>query len=251
MDTLTIFRRAVGWRFHNRITIAVTLLQPMLWLVLYSLTAGPAMKLQGIENYTAFLFPGLVVLVSFSACGSGGMLNYMMKADGSFYRILTAPVRRGSIVLGQMLEAVLCSLFEVAVMAVISLFFSVKFPQTPGRLALFLVLAGCGAFLTAGLSYGISLALPNEMIYETAMNALALPVFFLSAALFPASQTQGVLGILIRLNPFTYLIGSMRALMVRGEIHPRETAAVILGFLLLGVLAFRWSAGLLEKETRR
>ena len=37
-------------------------------------------------------------------------MNYMMKADGGFYRILIAPVRRTSIVLGQLLEAVLCTL---------------------------------------------------------------------------------------------------------------------------------------------
>lgn len=37
-------------------------------------------------------------------------MNYMMKADGSFYRILIAPVRRASIVAGQLLEAVLPSM---------------------------------------------------------------------------------------------------------------------------------------------
>lgn len=50
-------------------------------------------------------------------------MNYMMKADGSFYRILIAPVRRSSIVLGQLLEAVLCTFLEVFIMAAISLLF--------------------------------------------------------------------------------------------------------------------------------
>ncbi len=47
------------------------------------------------------------------------------------------------------------------------------------------------AFFMAGLAYGISLLLPNEVIYETAMNAIVPPVFFLSTALFPSDGTSG------------------------------------------------------------
>ena len=112
MSVFTILYRNVKWRFHNSFTIVITILQPVLWLVLYSAVAGQTMKNAGIENYTAFILPGLVVLVSFSACSSG-IMNYVMKSDGSFYRVLTAPVRRSSIVLGQLLEAVLCTFLEV------------------------------------------------------------------------------------------------------------------------------------------
>ena len=65
-------------------------------------------------------------------------MNYMMKADGSFYRILIAPVRRASIVAGQLLEAVLCTFLEVFIMGTISLLFSVEFS------------AGIGALLAPG-----------------------------------------------------------------------------------------------------
>lgn len=47
----------------------------------------------GIQNYTAYILPGLVVLVSFSACSSSGIMNYIMKTEGSFYRILIAPIK--------------------------------------------------------------------------------------------------------------------------------------------------------------
>lgn len=91
MSVFTILYRNVKWRFHNSFTIVITILQPILWLVFYSADAGQTMKNTGIENYTAFILPGLVVLVSFSACSSG-IMNYMMKSDGSFYRVLIAPM---------------------------------------------------------------------------------------------------------------------------------------------------------------
>ena len=83
MSVFTILQRNVKWRFHNSFTIIVTILQPILWLMLYSAVASQTMQGTGISNYTGFILPGLIILVSFSACSSGGIMNYMMKADGS------------------------------------------------------------------------------------------------------------------------------------------------------------------------
>lgn len=75
MSVFTLLYRNIKWRFHNAFTIIITILQPLLWLMLYSSVAGETMKNLAIENYTAFILPGLIVLVSFSACSSGGIFN--------------------------------------------------------------------------------------------------------------------------------------------------------------------------------
>nr|WP_282432882.1 hypothetical protein [Pelotomaculum propionicicum] len=49
-----------------------------------------------------------------------------MKSQGSFYRILIAPVKRSSIVLGQMLEAVLLSFIEIAILFALSMLLSAR-----------------------------------------------------------------------------------------------------------------------------
>ena len=177
MSVCTILYRNIKWRFHNPLTLIITILQPVLWLALYSTVAGQTMKGTGIENYTAFILPGLIVLVSFSVCSSSGIMNYMMKTDGSFYRILIAPVSRVSIVLGQILEAVLCTFLEVAVMAALSLLFSVRVFPNPKGIMMILILIFLTAFFMSGLSYSISLILPNEVVFEMVMNAIVLPVF--------------------------------------------------------------------------
>ena len=90
MSVLTILKKNIKWRFSHAFTIVITILQPILWLVLYGTVAQESMQLSGINNYTAFIFSGLIILVSFSTCGSSGIMNYMMKSNGSFYRILIA-----------------------------------------------------------------------------------------------------------------------------------------------------------------
>lgn len=248
MSVFTILYRNVKWRFHNSFTIVITILQPILWLVLYSAVAGQTMKNTGIENYTAFILPGLVVLVSFSTCSSSGIMNYMMKSDGSFYRVLIAPIKRSSIVLGQLLEAVLCTFLEVGIMGCISLLFHVRLASGITGIFLILILVFLTAFFMAGLAYGISLILPNEVIYETVMNAIVLPVFFLSTALFPADGIRGILKIAININPFTHMINVLRDLILYGTVNTNSTVFVFMLYIFMGSISFIWALHGLKKE---
>lgn len=248
MSVFTILYRNVKWRFHNSFTIIITILQPILWLVLYSAVAGQTMKNTGIENYTAFILPGLVVLVSFSTCSSSGIMNYMMKSDGSFYRVLIAPIRRSSIVLGQLLEAVLCTFLEVGIMVAISLLFSVRIATDITGIFLIFILVFLSAFFMAGLAYGISLILPNEVMYETVMNAIVLPVFFLSTALFPTDGISGVLKVAINVNPFTHVINVLRSLILYGTVKTSNVVFALMLFVLMGSISFIWALHGLKKE---
>jgi ABC-2 type transport system permease protein len=168
-------------------------------------------------------------------------MNYLMKTDGSFYRVLIAPVRRSSIVLGQVLEAVLCTFIEVAIMCIVSLFFSVKIASGFIGGLLIALLIFMTAFFMAGLTYAISLCLPNEVIYETVMNAIVLPVFFLSTALFPADRLSGGLAIAVNLNPFTHVINALRALILQGNIAARDVTLVFLLLAVMCFISFSWA----------
>lgn len=250
MSITTILYRNIKWRFHHAFTIIVTILQPMLWLILYSALAKQAMQSSGITNYTAFLLPGLLILVSFSTCSSSGIMNYMMKADGSFYRILIAPIKRSSIILGQLLEAVLCTFLEIIILCICSLFFGVRIPLDVTGIVLMIIILFFTAFFMASIAYGISLLLPNEMIYETVMNAIVLPIFFLSNALFPSAGIQGLLAFLININPFTHVIQVLRTFMVYGTISWTYIGGVILMILIMDSLGFAWAYHQLQKETK-
>ena len=95
----------------------------------------------------------------------------------------------------------------------------------------------------------ISLILPNEVVYETVMNAIVLPVFFLSTALFPANEIDGVLGTIINLNPFTHVINALRSLILYGYIGCDELFFVIILFTFMAGSSFVWALHRLKKET--
>ena len=249
MSVIPFLWRNLKWRFHNAFTIIITILQPMLWLVLYSAVAGQSMKGMGISNYTAFILPGLVVLVSFGCCSSSGIMNYLMKKDGSFYRVLIAPVKRSSIIMGQLLEAVLCTFLEVGIMFAVSVFFSVHIASGFAGGLIILWIVFLSAFFISGLAYAVSLTLPDEAAYETVMNAVVLPVFFLSTALFPAEPLSGALKAAVSLNPFTHVINALRSLILYGTIEPAALCRVFILLIIMCAVSFCWAYYRLRKET--
>lgn len=246
---LDILWRNMKWRFQNPLSIGITILQPLLWLVIYSAVANQTMQNAGISNYTAFILPGIIVLVTFSACCSGGIINFIMKSSGSFYRVLISPVSRCSIVLGQMFEAILLSLMEVAILFIVALFFSVKVCSGIAGMGLIILLVFMTAFFMSGLTYSISLLLPNEVIYETIMTAIILPVFFLSTALFPSENLSGGLKIAVLLNPFTHIINALRSLILENTISFRNIVPVTLSLTIMCCGSFALSMWRLKKET--
>lgn len=249
MSWIWILWRNIKWRFHNPLTILITILQPMLWLLMYSTVASQTMKGVGMENYTAYILPGLIVLVCFGACSSSGIMNYMMKNEGSFYRILIAPISRSSIVLGQIIEGVCCAFIEISVMCSFSLFLSVQFHMGLLEVVCFVLLMFMSAFFISSLAYAISLKLPNEIVYETVMNAIVLPIFFLSSALFPVDSLSGILKVITTLNPFTHIINNLRELMLTGIVNMNYLLSVCIMLVILDILGCLFAIRNLNNET--
>lgn len=251
MSIFILLWRNMKWRLQNRISIAMTIIIPLIWLLLYSTVAGQTMSGLKGGNYTAFILPGICILTIFSSSGSSGVLNYIMKNCGSFYRIQISPVMRSSIVLGHMLEAVILSLFEITLLFILSLFFSVHIASGIVGLFISFLLLFLTAFFTAGLSYSLSLRLPNEEVFYTVMNTIVLPVFFVSTALFPMEQISGVLRVAVIINPFTYIINSLRCLIFDTSINWSNVLLSAGLFIMLGFFSFILALISLKKDSKQ
>lgn len=249
MGTIYMLCRNIKLRFNNLFTIFITITQPMIWLLLYSTVAKETMKNSGINNYTAFVLPGIIILVIFATSASSGMMNFIMINDRSLQRILISPIDRYSIVFGHVLESVLCSFLEISILIITSLILQVKLPIDFKNILLFVSIIFLSGLLMSFVSYSISLSLDNEMIYETVMNALILPLFFLSSALFPIDMIDGVIKVLININPFTHVINVLRSLILTIPIAQNYIFFVLLMLLILNIVMLLISISKLNKQT--
>ena len=229
--TFFIFQKAlVKWTFGDNGLLLISRMEPT-----------PIIDLTSSKGVYLFAFLMAIAVWLF--------MNYLMKTDGSFYRILIAPVQRSSIVLGQVLEAVCCTFLETIILCFVSLFFSVKIVSGFLGLLVIILLVFLTAFFMAGLTYAISLCLPNEVLYETVMNAIVLPIFFLSTALFPENKLSGELKIAVNLNPFTHVINVLRNIILQGNIVTHDVILAILLLAIMCLISFSWALHRLNKET--
>jgi ABC-2 type transport system permease protein len=242
MQTFYLFWRAVKWRFQNPITIIMTLLQPLIWLVLYSSIFANS----SAGNYTAFILAGILVLVVFASSGNSGVSTYASKTDGSFYRIHIAPVKRSAIVLGHVLDATVLSFIEIGVLLLVAWGMSVRIASGPAGLGLMGLLLLSMVFFMACLSYDLSLILPNENVFFTLMTTIILPVFFVSTALLPLEQIPSSWQKVVNANPFTHVINSLRNLILNPLIDWQLFGLALSMMLGLGVIFFGLSVRRLQ-----
>jgi len=247
MAALSIFWRNVKWRFQNPATILMTLIQPLIWLLLFSTLFGGATPVGG-ENYTAFVLPGILVMTVLFSAGISGISNYALKSAGSFYRIYVSPVKRRSIVLGHILDVEVLALIEIFILMVLSWLLAVQIQSGMVGFLLMIIQLAAAVFFVASLSYALSFAFQDENPFIALVNTLVLPLFFLSPALIPLESVPAAFRVPVAANPFTYLINSLRGLVLNSAVDWTQVMAATGLMLLLSVLSFCLAVRQLEKR---
>ena len=246
MQTYNLFWRSVKWRFQNPVTIIMTLVQPLIWLLLFSTIFSGS---NAEKNYTAFILPGILVMGVLSSSGVSGIANYSLKTGGSFYRIMISPVKRSSIILAHILDAAVLSFTQIAILMGIAFLMSVRIASGISGVLLIAILLFLTAAFVAAVSYSISLTLPDENAFIALINTFTLPLFFVSSALIPFEQLHGGFRIAAVINPFTHVINVLRMLAQRPAIDWNQLFSVVGLLLVLGAISFIIAVHFLNRDS--
>ena len=78
--------------------VAVTLIQPMIWLLLFGALFKSVTQIPGFVggSYIEYLTPGVVIMTAISSAGWSGMAFIDDMRSGVMDRMLASPVRRGA-----------------------------------------------------------------------------------------------------------------------------------------------------------
>jgi len=255
-DTWFQLVRHLRTQFRMRVFVVVNIIQPMIWLLLFSQVFGNIRKVPEIQQigditYLQFFAPGVVVMtVIFGTAFSGfGMLRDMDM--GILSKMLVTPISRLSIVFSRMMSSIVVLTIQViiiflAAMYLVSIYDDGLKVET-GVIGIlmsigFMALLGLGY---AGLSNGLALLFGRAEALMAVMNFLALPTVFLSSAMMPGDALPGWLNTLRHFNPVDYAVVAVRGLVHEGYIWDDlwKSLAVLTawasGGIIFGVLAFR------------
>jgi ABC-2 type transport system permease protein len=213
MDILyTLWLRQVRryWRSGSR--LLGTLGQPILLLLALGYGIGAIYRRAGEGNYLQFLVPGIITQTVLLSGIFWGIIILQDKRFGFLAEMLVAPVSRTKILLGNALGGATISIFQGMIVFLLSIIFGFR-PYSwalVGPAFLVLVLM-CVALTSFGA--GIASMVDDFQGFQGINNLLVMPLFFLSAALYPLNNVPLGLKIITTINPVSYMVDALRYLL--------------------------------------
>lgn len=193
--------------------VAVTLVQPLIWLLLFGELFKSVADLPGFggESYIAYLAPGIVVMSALFSSGWSGMATIEEINRGVTDRLLVSPVRRSALIAGRVAQSAVVIVVQSVVMVGIALAVGASFPGgVLGVIVLILLAALLGSALAA-LSNALGLVTRQEESLIGAVTFLVLPLTFLSTALMREDLLPGWMQTVADLNPVDWAIEAGRS----------------------------------------
>lgn len=231
--TLVITELEVRRLRHDFTEMAARAIQPALWLLLFGEVFTKVRAIStGDVPYLDFMAPGILAQsVLFVAIFYG--ISIIWERDlGIVHKFLVSPTPRGALVLGKALSAGIRSLTQAVIIYVLALLLGVEMNWHPAALLGVVVTVIIGAAMFSTLSLIIASLVKTRERFMGMGQVLTMPLFFASNAIYPIALMPRWLQIISHINPLTYEVDALRALMLA---HGTSTfgAALDLTFLLL------------------
>lgn len=212
LATYSLWRRDVLRFLRQPSRIVGALLTPVIfWFVIGSGLGTSFQSATGEAGFLPYYFPGsLALIVLFTALFSTISI-IEDRQEGFLQGVLASPAPRAAIVMGKALGSMTLALINGAV-------FMLLLPVSglsPGAVDILAAMA-CVALLGLALGgLGIMIAWPMRSTqgFHGIMNAVLMPMWLLSGALFPATGASAWVQALMRLNPLTPAVEILRAFL--------------------------------------
>jgi ABC-2 type transport system permease protein len=236
--------RHTGWMvvrqarnlMREPIWIAMMVIQPMLWLILYGQLFSKVTPLRaGAGSYVEFLTPGIVCMNAFFGGTWAGMAMISDLDRHVIDRFLAAPASRLAIILSQVIRAGITAVLQALILLVVGLALGVR---VHGGFAGWMVVFAASfllAMVFAGFSNGIALLLRREASMIATANFVGLPLMFLSSILVTTALMPGWIRGIARFNPVNWGVDAARNAVVVGGNW--GSAGSHLGYLLAATAA--------------
>lgn len=229
------------WR--SRELAFFTFLLPILFFLILASAYGDE-EIEGADGYL-YLLAGMIGYGATATTFAGlALLLVIRRESGVLKRLRATPLPGWTYVVAVLGSIVFVFFLEaLALVALGRLAFGIALPQNP--YSLFAVLA-LGAVSFAALGVALTTVIRSAEGSSAVVNAIYLPVSFISGAFFSADSFPRILRAVAQVLPLVHLISLVRDVMVYGDHiweHPGAVAMVAAWGVLGAVVAlhgFRW-----------
>jgi ABC-2 type transport system permease protein len=209
---------ALGVLSARRLALTIrsprSLFVPILTPVLFAIVIAPALantiaQPGGRTAYMTFIALATAGLLIPLNCMFSGLGVIVDRQHGALRELLVAPIRRSSIVLGNLLAALATTSLQLGVLLVVSAARGADY-QIGRSVAWFLVAAALLAVVMYALAEIMAVRLPSPEEYIGAVPAVAIVPFFFAGSLFPITSLPHWLGAVAKALPLTHALALFR-----------------------------------------
>ena len=240
-DTLTLARRNLLVWTRVPAYIVFTVIQPVMFVLLFSFVFGGAIPVPG-HTYVEFLMPGIIAqTAAFASFGTAIALAQELK-KGVIDRLRSMPMARSAVLAGRLVADTVRMV--VTILIIVGVGYAVGFSFLNGvvpAVAMVLLATVFGIAICLIAAY-TGLAIGDEESVQAFGLIWLFPLTFVSSAFVPVATMPGWLQAFASNQPVTYVVDTMRALALGGPIEAnllKSIAWLAAIFVVFGPLAVR------------
>ncbi|MCX4548117.1 ABC transporter permease [Streptomyces sp. NBC_01387] len=233
---------------HDRTELYTRAIQPALWLLIFgeTFTRIKAIPTGGIP-YIDYLAPGIIAQSAMFIAIFYGIQIIWERDAGILTKLLVTPTPRSALTTGKAFAAGVKALIQAVVVIVIAALLGVGLTWNPLRLLGVAVVVIMGAAFFSCLSVAIAgIVLTRDRLMGIG-QAITMPLFFASNALYPVAIMPGWLQAVSKFNPLSYQVDALRGLLLGTPSHLGLDFGVLAGAALVSILV---SSALLGRLAR-
>jgi len=234
---------------HDRTELYTRAIQPALWLLIYGevFTKIHAIPTPGGIPYLAYLAPGILAQSALFIAIFYGIQIIWERDAGVLTKLMVTPTPRAALITGKAFAAGVRSVVQATVVVILSAILGVALTDNPLKIIGAACVVALGSAFFSCLSMTIAgVALSRDRLMGIG-QAITMPLFFSSSALYPEKIMPGWLQAISRCNPLSYQVDALRGLLIGTPAHLGLDLIVLVFATVAGVTT---SAALLPRLAR-
>jgi len=245
VDAWTLTRRNLLIWIKVPAFIAFTIVQPVMFTLLFRYVFGGAINTGAPGGYVDYLLPGVIgQTAAFTSFGTAISLAEELQR-GSIDRLRSMPIARSAVLLGRLAADLVRLLVITLIIVGVGYAVGFRFHAGVGKAAAMVALALVLGLATCCVSAFIGLAIKDSESVQAFGLIWVFPLTFVSSAFVPVQSMPGWLQVFANNQPITQMVDAMRALALGGPLGNHLWAgllwmlAVLAVFVPLAVRAYR------------
>ena len=201
---------------HDRTELYTRAVQPALWLLVFGETFSRihAIPTSGRLPYLDYLAPGIMAQSALFIAIFYGIQLIWERDFGILTKLLATPTPRAALVAGKAFAAGVRAVSQVLVLLVLASILGVRFVWRPLGLLGAVVAVMLGSSFFASLSMTIAGLVRTRERLMGIGQAITMPLFFASNALYPTEIMPAWVRAVTHVNPLSYEVNALRRLLL-------------------------------------